>query len=67
VSTAGFTGKVSLEIYDLQGRVVYSEVIANAQGSERAVVDVSDLDNGTYVVRMSSSVKALASKLVVRR
>jgi len=67
VSTAGFSGSVSLEVYDLQGRVVYSEVIANAQGSDRVIIDVSDLDNGTYVVRMSSSMKALASKLVIRR
>jgi hypothetical protein len=67
ISTAGFSGMTSVEIYDLQGRVVYSDNIENSQSSNRIVVDVSSLSNGTYVIRLASNNKSLASKLVVRR
>ena len=67
VSTSGFAGEIKLEVYDLQGRIVYSERIENAQSSERALIDISGLSNGTYVVRMVSSHKQLATKLVIRR
>ena len=67
VSTEGFFGTTSVEVYDLQGRVVISERIANPQAAERTVLDVSALTNGTYVVRMSSESKSLASKLLVRK
>ena len=67
VSMSGFVGPIVLEVYDLQGRVVYSDRKDNSQSSELALIDVSGLSNGTYVVRMVSSHKQLATKLVVRR
>ena len=66
ISTVGFSG-ASVEIYDLQGRVVYSDDVENNQGSDRIMLDVSTLSNGTYVVRLASQHKSLASKLVIRR
>ena len=67
VSTDGFYGPVLVEVYDLQGRIVISERISDARATERAVLDVSELSNGTYVVRMANDFKHLASKLVVRK
>lgn len=67
VSTAGFYGMTEVEVYDLQGRKVVSNVLQNAQASERTTVDVSSLANGTYVVRLVSQQKQLATKLIVRR
>ena len=67
VSTAGFSGIAQVEIYDLQGRVVVSERLTEASASDRIVLDVSMLSNGTYVVRMVNDSKHLASKLVVRK
>ena len=67
ISTSGFSGMALVEIYDLQGRVVYSEKMDNSQSSNRILVDVSSLSNGTYVVRLATNTKSLASKLVVRR
>ncbi|MBM55331.1 MAG: hypothetical protein CMB32_02100 [Euryarchaeota archaeon] len=67
VSTAGFAGIALVEIYDLQGRVVISERLTEANASDRVVLDVSTLLNGTYVVRMANDYKNLASKLVVRK
>jgi len=66
ISTVGFSG-ASVEIYDLQGRVVYSDDVENSQGSDIIRLDVSTLSNGTYVVRLASQYKSLASKLVIRR
>ena len=67
VSTSGFAGIALVEIYDLQGRVVISERLTEASASDRVVLDVSTLSNGTYVVRMANDYKNLASKLVVRK
>ena len=67
VSTEGFSGATIVEVYDLQGRVVISERISDARASERTVLDVSELSNGTYVVRMANDLKHLASKLVIRK
>ena len=67
ISTAGFSGIAKVEIYDLQGRIVYSLDVENSQGSDIILLDVSTLSNGTYVVRLASPHKSLASKLVVRR
>jgi len=66
ISTVGFSG-ASVEIYDLQGRVVYSDDVKSNLGSDRMILDVSTLSNGTYVVRLASQHKSLASKLVIRR
>ena len=67
VSTTGFSGETQVEVFDLQGRVVVSERMTNAQSSDRTVLDVSMLTNGTYVVRMANSTKSLAAKLIVRK
>lgn len=67
ISTSNFVGNTSIEVYDLQGRVVYSNLVIDVNSSDRVLVDVSDLNNGTYVVRMSSELKTLASKLIIRR
>ena len=67
VSTAGFVGMTEVEVFDLQGRKVVSQTLQNAQATERTTLDVSSLSNGTYVVRLVSQTKSLATKLIVRR
>ena len=67
VSTAGFTGKTLVELYDLQGRVVLSETLLEARSTERLVLDINELTNGTYVVRMANNFKHQATKLVIRK
>ena len=67
VSTAGFVGMTEVEVFDLQGRKVVSQTLQNAQATERTTLDVSSLSNGTYVVRLASQTKSLATKLIVRR
>ena len=60
-------GNTLIEVYDLQGRTVSSKLIENINSSESVLFDVSDLSNGTYVVRVASDTKVLATKLIVRR
>lgn len=67
VSTANFVGATVIEVYDLQGRMVFSKSPLNNNSSESVFIDVSDLTNGTYVVRAASEFKVLASKMIVRR
>ena len=67
VSTAGFAGKTLVEVYDLQGRVVLSETLLEARSTERVVLNLNELTNGTYVVRMANNSKHLATKLVIRK
>tara|TARA_B110000196_G_scaffold266510_1_gene239800 strand:- start:643 stop:3861 length:3219 start_codon:yes stop_codon:yes gene_type:complete len=67
ISTSNFVGNTLIEVYDLQGRTVSSKLIENINSSESVLFDVSDLSNGTYVVRVASDSKVLATKLIVRR
>ena len=67
INTSNFAGNTSIEVYDLQGRKVSSKILENINSSESVLVDVSDLSNGTYVVRVASDAKSLATKLIVRR
>ena len=67
INTLNFAGNTSIEVYDLQGRMVSSKILDNINSSESVLVDVSDLSNGTYVVRVASDSKVLATKLIIRR
>jgi hypothetical protein len=67
INTSNFVGNTLIEVYDLQGRTVSSKLIENINSSESVLFDVSDLSNGTYVVRVASDSKVLATKLIVRR
>jgi len=67
INTSNFAGNTSIEVYDLQGRMVSSKILDNINSSESVLVDVSDLSNGTYVVRVASDSKVLATKLIIRR
>ena len=67
INTSNFAGNTSIEVYDLQGRKLSSKILENINPSESVLVDVSNLSNGTYVVRVASDAKSLATKLIVRR
>jgi len=67
INTLNFAGNTSIEVYDLQGRMVSSKILDNINSSESVLVDVSALSNGTYVVRVASDSKVLATKLIIRR
>ncbi len=49
----GFNNK--LEVSDIQGRLIFSEVLNNESGTKQ--IDVSSLKNGLYFIRINNSVK----------
>lgn len=56
----------SLEIIDVNGRVCYSESLSDTGDYQLVRFDVSDLPNGAYVVKISSSSKVLVEKFIKR-
>jgi hypothetical protein len=45
-------GKATLQIADLSGRIVYTNILALQQGSNMLPVNISGLSNGIYIVRL---------------
>ena len=55
-----------MEIYDLEGQLVYSRNLPEGESNTRIQIDVSQFAAGTYVVRASSGEEVLTQKLVVQ-
>lgn len=53
----------TMEIYDLQGKVVKSQELS----SERSNVDVSGLEDGTYLVRVINGEKVATKKIIINK
>lgn len=64
--TMGWTGKATIEVYDLSGRR-WMQQTNNAAGMDQLTLDVSTLPSGHYVVRMVTGQEARAAKVVVRQ
>jgi WD40 repeat protein len=62
---AGAYGKGSLQIMDMSGRIV--KVIPQADGKRITPVDVSNLNDGIYVVVFSGQDYQASGRLVIRR
>ncbi|MEL7005318.1 MAG: T9SS type A sorting domain-containing protein, partial [Bacteroidota bacterium] len=43
-------GEFTIRLHNLQGALVYEEVINTSFGSPDAIIDVSHLSNGTYIL-----------------
>ena len=56
---------VRIEVYDLHGKVVINESRLLNAGLNKAKLDISMLSNGVYFVRLHTSLKETAKKLVV--
>jgi len=63
--TDAMRGDFRLEIFDLNGRVVWNEWVRGYAG-EPVEVSISDLMSGTYVVRLANKNAQIMSKLMVR-
>lgn len=58
-------GQTQIEIFDLQGRQVYSENLGNYQGAYKNDIDVSSLGRGTYLLNITQNNLRLAEKIIV--
>ena len=56
-------GNANLQIYSLQGQLVYSE---NISGNGLKILDLSSLAKGIFMVRMQNDQFSLNKKLIIQ-
>lgn len=61
------SGLYQLAVYDLTGRSVVSNVVQVTGGQLRQTMDVSNLQNGIYLVRVTHNGSSQTKKLVINR
>ncbi len=66
VQSEAMRGDFQLQVFDLTGRLSVDQAIQSYMGSA-LTLDVSSLDNGTYIVRMANGQFQQTSKLLIRR
>jgi flagellar hook assembly protein FlgD len=65
--TVGKAGKATMRIYDLTGKMVYSESLGNlTEGVHTRTVDCQALPHGMYLVNVVVGSQRATSKLIVR-
>ena len=57
---------VQLKIYDIQGKVVYSEKISDFDGKYTNNIDISKNGEGIYVLQIVQGEKASTNKIVIK-
>lgn len=67
VNLEGLLGeRLSMEVTDMQGRIVYAESFGNRAGSLQHVMDLSGLSNGVYHFHMATETGRTTLQLVKR-
>ena len=65
--TVGKAGKATMRIYDLSGRMVYSESLGTlSEGVHTRTIDCQALPHGMYLVNVVVGSQKATSKLIVR-
>ncbi|HEY9115900.1 MAG TPA: DUF2271 domain-containing protein [Bacteroidales bacterium] len=59
-----FSGEVSVQLFDIQGKQVFNSSIQNSLPNSELSIDLSDLPNGTYVIDLSDGNKHFVNKLI---
>jgi len=62
---SNFSGQVSAEIMDVQGRIAITRPLDLITGTNETQFDVSQLNTGTYMLRLSSEDKVLTTQFMV--
>jgi hypothetical protein len=57
---------LTITISDLNGRIVYQQNMEYLTGSFETGIDVSDLSNGLYIVKVENGEKSASNKLIIR-
>lgn len=58
-------GQTQIQIFDMQGREVYSENLGSFQGAYKNDIDISNLGRGTYLLNINQNNLRLAEKIIV--
>jgi len=58
-------GQTQIQIFDMQGREVFSENLGSFQGAYKNDIDISNLGRGTYILNINQNNLRLAEKIIV--
>jgi len=58
-------GQTQVQIFDVQGRMVYEDNLGDFQGAFNQEIDLSNLESGTYVMNIMQNNLRLAEKIIV--
>lgn len=58
-------GKTVISVYDIEGKRVFKSNLGNFQGAYDKELDLTDLETGTYILRITQNNLSLAEKLIV--
>jgi hypothetical protein len=61
----GMTGKISLRVLTLEGKIVYSEEFTNSIELINKKVDLSSLSKGVYMINIQNNENTITKKLIV--
>lgn len=66
----GFTrdeSNVKVSVYDVNGRIVYTENIGDTTPGQEVIVNLDNVSNGAYIVRVSGDMAAETFRLIVAK
>lgn len=58
-------GQTQIQIFDMQGREVHTENLGDFQGAYKNDIDISDLNQGAYILNITQNNLRLAEKIIV--
>ncbi len=67
LNLTGYSGNVSIEITDLTGRVVYSEMLKSVSGQTAHAIDLTAEAQGTFIVQVSDVVHSGKQQIQIVR
>lgn len=61
-----FSDKVSIKMYDVSGKTVYSSEIEKVTENDISAIDVSEFSTGVYTMQIISSLSSYEKKIIIR-
>ena len=58
-------GQTQIQVFDMQGKMVYQDDLGDFQGAYKNEVDLNNLEPGTYVLNITQNSLRLAEKIIV--
>lgn len=58
-------GDIEIDIYDINGKKVYNDLVKNFDGQYKKEIDISDEHKGTYFLKISQGKKATTRKIIL--
>jgi hypothetical protein len=63
--TLGGEAQYNVSVYDISGKIIYSDVLNLAAGTDNTQLNITDLSKGLYFINLSSGQELYSQKIVV--